>query len=45
MKSNGEKIADRAERMKKELVAEVEALDKEVSTLKARVIRAESDGD
>jgi hypothetical protein len=35
VKCNGEKIADRAERMKKELLLEVEALDQEVSALKA----------
>ena len=37
VKCNGEKIADRAERMKKELLLEVEALDQEVSALKAEV--------
>lgn len=35
VKCNGEKIADRAERMKKDLLLEVEALDQEVSALKA----------
>jgi hypothetical protein len=37
VKCSGEKIADRAERMKKELLVEVEALDQEVSALKAEV--------
>jgi DNA-binding PucR family transcriptional regulator len=45
VKCNGEKIADRAERMKKELLTEVEALDREVSALKVGVERAESGGD
>jgi hypothetical protein len=35
VKSHGEKISDRAERMKKDLLKEVEALDHEVSALKA----------
>ena len=38
VKCNGEKIADRAERMKKELLLEVEALDQEVSALKAEAV-------
>ncbi len=35
VKGHGEKISDRAERMKKDLLKEVEALDQEVSALKA----------